>query len=126
MPAKIERNDIEQGLMRQQLKFRANQKRILLAGALSLVPDLVRNTPVSGDTKRHAKDHIAVSNVKTDRASGESYVNIGYTKGYAHRIHATEFGTMYQQPQLFITKTEKANRDKVFKAMSTAFRRLNI
>ncbi|EGQ2903534.1 HK97 gp10 family phage protein [Staphylococcus pseudintermedius] len=124
MPAKISRNDIEQGLMRQQLNFKADQKRVLLAGAMSLIPALKKNTPLS-DRKSHAKDHISVSNVKTDKDSGESYVTIGYTKGYAHRIHATEFGTMYQQPQLFITKTEKANRDTVFKAMSTAFRRLN-
>ncbi|UNA87377.1 HK97 gp10 family phage protein [Staphylococcus pseudintermedius] len=107
MPAKISRNDIEQGLMRQQLNFKANQKRVLLAGAMSLIPALKKNTPLS-DRKSHAKDHISVSNVKTDKDSGESYVTIGYTKGYAHRIHATEFGTMYQQLTVIHYKNRKS------------------
>lgn len=53
--------------------------------------------------------------MKTDRDSSEKIVTVGYTKGVSHRIHATEFGTMYQSPQLFITKTEKQGKDKVLK-----------
>lgn len=123
MPAKIEKNDIEQGLLRKQLEFKTNQNKILRAGAQSLVPILARATPVS-DRKKHAKDHVAISNVKTDRTSSEKYVDVGYTKGYAHRIHAAEFGTMYQRPQLWITKTEKSSRQLVYKAMLSAMKRV--
>ncbi|WP_353420728.1 HK97-gp10 family putative phage morphogenesis protein [Staphylococcus coagulans] len=122
MPAKIEKNTVEEGLLRKKVEFNANQSRILKAGARALIPILVKNTPKS-DRRGHARDHIAISNVKTDRGSGEKYVDIGYTKGYAHRIHATEFGTMYQRPQLWITKTEKSNRQLVYSAMLTAMKR---
>ncbi|NJI00072.1 hypothetical protein GLV88_06250 [Staphylococcus hyicus] len=123
MGAKIEKNDIEQGLVRKQIEFKSSQNRVLRAGALALTPLLKRNTPVS-DRKRHAKDNIAVSNIRTDRDSSEKYVLIGYTKGYSHRIHATEFGTMYQRPQMWITKTEKNGSKLVYKAMLTAMKRV--
>ncbi len=81
---------------------------------MSLVPLLKSNTPFA-NTKKHARDHIAVSNVKTDRHTSEKIVTIGYAKGVSHRIHATEFGTMYQKPQLFITKNRKAREKQSFK-----------
>ncbi|HDB2027143.1 TPA: HK97 gp10 family phage protein, partial [Staphylococcus aureus] len=96
---------------------------IIKAGAMSLVPLLKSNTPFA-DTKKHAREHIGVSNVKTDRDSSEKIVTVGYTKGVSHRIHATEFGTMYQSPQLFITKTEKQGKDKVLKTMIATAKRL--
>lgn len=123
MGATIEKNDVEKGLLRKQLEFNANQNKVLRAGAQSLVPILTRATPVS-DRKKHAKDHVAISNVKTDRNSYEKYVDVGYTKGYSHRIHATEFGTMYQRPQLWITKTEKGSRQLVYKAMLSAMKKV--
>ncbi|MFO3691184.1 HK97-gp10 family putative phage morphogenesis protein [Staphylococcus felis] len=123
MGAKIEKNDVEQGLIRKQMEFKASQNRVLRAGVMALIPLLKRNTPAS-DNKRHAKDNIAVSNIRNDRDSNEKYVIIGYAKGYSHRIHATEFGTMYQRPQLWITKTEKDGSMLVYKAMLTAMKRV--
>ncbi|MBU7136899.1 hypothetical protein KR743_14540, partial [Staphylococcus aureus] len=35
-----------------------------------------------------------------------------------------EFGTMYQKPQLFITKTEKQGKNKVLKTMLDTAKRL--
>ena len=117
MGARIESNNIEQGLKNAVLKMNLNSNVIVKAGAMSLVP-LLKNT------KKHARDHIAVSNVKTDRHTSEKIVTIGYAKGVSHRIHATEFGTMYQKPQLFITKTEKQGKNKVLKTMLDTAKRL--
>ncbi|WP_239740533.1 MULTISPECIES: HK97-gp10 family putative phage morphogenesis protein [unclassified Mammaliicoccus] len=122
MGAKIEKNTMESGLRKQVRNFPKIQNRVLKAGASSLIPLMVKNTPKSERTK-HAKDHVAMSNVKTDRDSYEKYVTIGYERGYSHRIHVIEFGTMYQRPQLFITKSEKEGRSIVNKAMVTAMRR---
>ncbi|HHW5045070.1 TPA: HK97-gp10 family putative phage morphogenesis protein [Staphylococcus aureus] len=123
MGARIESNNIEQGLKNAVLKMNLNSNVIVKAGAMSLVPLLKSNTPFA-NTKKHARDHIAVSNVKTDRHTSEKIVTIGYAKGVSHRIHATEFGTMYQKPQLFITKTEKQGKNKVLKTMIDTAKRL--
>ena len=45
MPAKIEKNDIEQGLVRKQLEFNAKQNQVLREAAQALVPELARTTP---------------------------------------------------------------------------------
>lgn len=65
MGARIESNNIEQGLKNAVLKMNLNSNVIVKAGAMSLVPLLKSNTPFA-NTKKHARDHIAVSNVKTD------------------------------------------------------------
>ena len=52
--------------------------------------------------------------MKTDRDSSEKIVTVGYTKGVSHRIHATEFGTMYKVTTIH-NKTEKQGKDKVLK-----------
>lgn len=72
MPAKIEKNDIEQGLVRKQLEFNAKQNQVLREAAQALVPGLARTTPVS-DRKKHAKSHVTISNVRTDKNSYEKY-----------------------------------------------------
>lgn len=122
MGAKIEKNTIESGLRRELLSFPRLQNKVLKEGASSLIPLLVKNTPKS-ERSKHAKDHVAISNVKTDRDSYEKYVTVGYEKGYSHRIHVIEFGTMYQRPQLFVTKSEKEGRNIINKAMVNAMRR---
>lgn len=122
MGAKIEKNTMESGLKKKIQEFPRMQNRVLKAGASSLIPILVKNTPKSDRTK-HAKEHVAMSNIRTDKGTYEKYVTIGYEKGYSHRMHTTEFGTMYQRPQLFITKSEKEGRSVVNKAMVTALKR---
>lgn len=122
MGAKITENTVASGLKRELLEMSTQQNRVLKAGASTLIPLLRKNTP-KGEQTRHAKDHIGVSRIKSDSNSFEKYVTIGYEKGYSHRIHTSEFGTMYQRPQLFITKTEKEGRSGVISAMATAMKR---
>lgn len=75
MGARIESNNIEQGLKNAVLKMNLNSNVIVKAGAMSLVPLLKSNTPFA-NTKKHARDHIAVSNVKTDRHTSEKIVQL--------------------------------------------------
>ena len=56
-----------------------NGNAIIKAGAMSLVPLLKVIHPSL--TPKHAREHIGVSNVKTDRDSSEKIVTVGYTKG---------------------------------------------
>jgi len=105
-------------------KFNASVRRTLNAGARTFEQALIRNTPKSSfDSRRHAKENIAVSNVRTDRSSFEKYMVVGYKRGVSHRIHATEFGTMYQRPQGFITKTYNQTKQSAWNAMLEAARR---
>ncbi|AQN32267.1 MULTISPECIES: HK97-gp10 family putative phage morphogenesis protein [Mammaliicoccus] len=122
MGGKIVKNTVAEGLKRELLQMSTLEKRVLKAGASTIIPILRKNTPL-GEQQRHARNYIAISNVKTDRSTLEKYVAVGYEKGYSHRIHTTEFGTMYQRPQLFITKSEKESRNIVFNAMKTAMKR---
>ena len=55
-----------------------NGNAIIKAGAMSLVPLLKVIHPSL--TPKHAREHIGVSNVKTDRDSSEKIVTVGYTK----------------------------------------------
>jgi HK97 gp10 family phage protein len=122
MGAKITVNTIEEGLKKEVQKFPRIQSKALKEGANSLKPILFKNTPLSSET-RHARNNIAISNIRTDKDTFDKYAVIGFPKGYSHRIHTTEFGTMYQRPQLFITKTEKEGREDANDAIVAAMRR---
>lgn len=105
-------------------KYNASVRKTLLAGAKVFEQSLIRNTPKSAfNRRRHAKENIAVSNVRTDRSSHEKYMVVGYRRGVSHRIHATEFGTMYQRPQGFITRTYNQSKQSAWNAMLESARR---
>lgn len=96
----------------------------MLAGAKTLQQKLIRNTPVDLDTSVNARDETAISNVRTDKNTREGYIAVGYTSKVSHRIHVTEFGSMYQRPQGFITRTYNEGIDDAYKAMLRAARRM--
>ena len=50
-------------------RYNKSVRNTLLAGVQVFEEALIRNTPKSVSGKRHAKDNIAVSNVRTDRSS---------------------------------------------------------
>lgn len=105
-------------------KYNASVRKTLLAGAKVFEQSLIRNTPKSAfNRRRHAKENIAVSNVRTDRSSHEKHMVVGYRRGVSHRIHATEFGTMYQRPQGFITRTYNQSKQSAWNAMLESARR---
>lgn len=77
--------------------------------------ELEKNTPISNDDDIHMKEHVVMSNMKTDTETGGSYVAIGYPKGIKHRVHIVEFGTINQAPQAFMSKTIKDVQSEVRK-----------
>lgn len=104
--------------------YKKNRRRVMLAGAKTLQQKLIRNTPVDLDTSVNARDETAISNVRTDKNTREGYIAVGYTSKVSHRIHVTEFGSMYQRPQGFITRTYNEGIDDAYKAMLRAARRV--
>lgn len=104
--------------------YKKNRRRVMLAGAKTLQQKLIRNTPVDLDTSVNARDETAISNVRTDKNTREGYIAVGYTSKVSHRIHVTEFGSMYQRPQGFITRTYNEGIDDAYKAMLRAARRM--
>ncbi|MCH4984219.1 HK97-gp10 family putative phage morphogenesis protein [Macrococcoides goetzii] len=77
--------------------------------------ELEKITPydLKDDDGIHMKDHVVMSNAKTDAEHGGRYVTIGYPKGIKHRVHFAEFGTINQSPQAFISKTIQSTKSKV-------------
>lgn len=76
--------------------------------------ELEKNTPYGlEDNGIHMKDHVVMSNAKTDTEHGGRYVAIGYPKGVKHRVHFAEFGTINQSPQAFMSKTIQSTKSKV-------------
>lgn len=104
--------------------YKKNRRHVMLAGAKTLQQKLIRNTPVDLDTSVNARDETAISNVRTDKDTREGYITVGYTSKVSHRIHVTEFGSMYQRPQGFITRTYNEGIDDAYKAMLRAARRM--
>lgn len=79
---------------------------------------LEKNTPKGAYlSKTHAKDNVVISNIKTNRDTGDKYVTVGYPAEIKWRIHFVEFGTIRQQPKLFMTKTINDTREEVKKVM---------
>lgn len=121
MAAEIEDNT--QKLFSQTLNNMEKARRpILMAGAEIVKQELINNTPVYPGNKINAKDEVGISNMRTDKDTREKYLAVGYSRKVSHRIHVTEFGSMYQQPQGFITKTSQGSADRVFNAMRSKAR----
>lgn len=104
--------------------YKKNRRNVMLAGAKALQQTLIKNTPVDLETSVNAKDETAISNVRTDKDTREGYIAVGYTRKVSHRIHVTEFGSMYQRPQGFITRTYNEGKDDAYDAMLRTARRL--
>ena len=67
--------------------------------------------------KEHAKDHVVTSNVK------EGLIEVGYDKEVAWRMHFIEFGTIKQQPQGFVQKTQKQIESQVTDIIANELKR---
>lgn len=104
--------------------YNKSRRRVILAGAKTFQQKLIKNTPVDLDTRVNAKDETAISNMRTDKDTREGYMAVGYTSKVSHRIHVTEFGSMYQRPQGFITRTYNEGMDDAYDAMLRAARRM--
>lgn len=121
MAAEIEDNT--QRLFENALdNYEKARRLILLAGAEIVAQELKKNTPVYPDNRVNAKDEVGISNMRTDKNTREKYLAVGYSRKVSHRIHVTEFGSMYQRPQAFMTRTNKQSSSRVLNAMQSKAR----
>ncbi|MCC2248856.1 HK97 gp10 family phage protein [Virgibacillus sp. AGTR] len=101
-------------------------KRANLAGGKVIVDELRRNVPRSGYSGGNPQptlyDSIVMSNNRTDRATGESYVAVGFTKAANFRAHIPEFGSISQAPKGYMTKTAQSTESEIVKEMENAIR----
>lgn len=99
-----------------------------LAGGKVIEEELRRNAPKSGysGSKVQAKlvDAVTSSGNRGNKATGESYVAVGFNRSANFRAHFQEFGSISQAPQGYMTKTVQAVEGKVVSEMASALRRV--
>lgn len=76
-----------------------------------------KGTSRKGYMLEHAKDHIVVSKFKDGR------IQVGFDKEVSWRVHFTEFGTIKQQPNGFMERTQQSTQREVVEIMERAIRR---
>lgn len=99
-----------------------------LAGGKVVLDELKNNAPRSGYTgpnpQARLSDNVVMSGNRSDWATGESYVAVGFNKSANFRAHIPEFGSISQSPQGYMTKTVQATEGKVAKEMADAIKRV--
>jgi len=97
-----------------------------LAGADVIAQELKMNVPSSGYSGPNAQPTLANSVVasgnRTDNATYESYVAVGFNRSANFRAHLPEFGSISQAPQGYMSKTVQSVESKVVKNMERAIR----
>src|SRR5699024_1042539 len=104
-------------------KVKTVEKTAREAGAQVIKRELERNTPKSDEGGDHLKDTIGISGARTDKETGDKYTAVGWGKDNAWRVHFPEFGTIYQSPQGFVTKSVNNAKDEVERAMISQVKR---
>jgi len=96
-----------------------------LRSAAPVVQDrLEKNTPKGAYVqKSHAKNNVVISNVKTNRESGDKYISVGYPRGVSYRIHFIEFGTLRKKPYLHMTKTINDTKEAVLQEVANSLKK---
>lgn len=111
-------NEIIQALAKKEADIRKAGKKANTAGAEVVAKELERQVPISWRLGMNKLlNSVTVSNNREDKYSLQSYVAVGFPKGVSHRIHVTEFGSISQPAQGFMTKTVKITAGDVQKAM---------
>lgn len=99
-----------------------------LAGGKVIMEELKRNVPQSGyrgaNPQARLKDAVTMSGNRGNRATGESYVAVGFNRSANFRAHIPEFGSISQGPQGYMTKTIQAVEGQVQKEMADEIRKV--
>lgn len=99
-----------------------------LAGGKVVLEELKRNVPRSGyngpNPQARLADNVVMSGNRTDGATGESYVAVGFSKAANFRAHIPEFGSISQSPQGYMTKTAQSTESEVAKEMAEAIKKV--
>lgn len=93
-----------------------------LAGGKVVMEALKQNVP-KGTTGRLAKA-VTMSGNRTDNATYESYVAVGFNRTANFRSHFPEFGSISQSPQGYMTKTAQQTEGEVMKVMANTIKQV--
>lgn len=103
-------------------------RRANIEGGKVIAEELKRNVPKSGYRGPNAQatlvDNIVVSGNRGNKATGESYVAVGFNRAANFRAHIPEFGSISQAPQGYMTKTVQATESEVTSAMADEIRKV--
>lgn len=103
-------------------------RRANLEGGKVIAEELKRNVPKSGyrgpNPQATLVDNIVTSGNRGNKATGESYVAVGFTRAANFRAHIPEFGSISQAPQGYMTKTVQATESEVTSAMADEIRKV--
>lgn len=99
-----------------------------LAGGKVILEELKGNVPKSGYSGPHPQarlsDAVVMSGNRTNKATSESYVAVGFNSSANFRAHIPEFGSISQGPQGYMSKTVQAVEGRIQSEMSDAIKRV--
>jgi|SRR5690625_2308192 len=99
-----------------------------LAGGKVILEELKGNVPRSGysgpNPKARLADAVVMSGNRSNKATGESYVAVGFNRSANFRAHIPEFGSIEQGPQGYMTKTVQAVEGRLQSEMADAIRKV--
>ncbi len=99
-----------------------------LAGGKVILNELKSNVPRSGYSGPNAQarlaDNVVMSGNRGNKATGESYVAVGFNRAANFRAHLPEFGSISQSPQGYMTKTVQAVEGQLQSEMADAIRKV--
>lgn len=97
-----------------------------LAGGKVVLKELKTNVPKSGysggNPQAKLSDSVVMSGNRTDNATYESYVAVGFSSAANFRAHIPEFGSISQAPQGYMTKTAHAVESEIKREMEKAIK----
>lgn len=120
--------DLLSNLSKKEDEIISAARQANLAGGKVIVEELKRNVPRSGYTgpnpQARLADNVVMSGNRGNKATGESYVAVGFNRAANFRAHLPEFGSISQAPQGYMTKTVHATENKVQVEMANAIKKV--
>jgi|GEM_PF-4632542 len=99
-----------------------------IAGGKVVLEKLKRNVPRSGysgpNPQARLADAVVMSGNRTDNATYESFVAVGFNRSANFRAHIPEFGSISQGPQGYMIKTVQQTEGEVVKEMAKAIKQV--
>ncbi len=115
-------------LSKKEAEIVQASRKANLAGAKVVEEELKRNVPQSGYSGANAQsrlvDAVTSSGNRGNKATGESYVAVGFNRSANFRSHLPEYGSISQAPQGYMTKTVQSTESEVQSAMADEIRKV--
>lgn len=99
-----------------------------LAGGKVVMESLKQNAPRSGysgpNPQSRLSDAVVMSGNRTNNATYESFVAVGFNRSANFRAHIPEFGSISQGPQGYMAKTIQGTESEVQTAMANEIKKV--